>query len=700
MFRFAQLLAPVLACAVVAGAAQASAGAREAQAMGFAGAPPTPPPVSRGRATPPHVRLRRGSVLLAFLPTGEPRLAAVPGLSIGILSASQGSYSPAQLLLDITQGGRVASSAYSHSRPPAMTLRTLPPGGFMEGWPNARRRAEDAPQLLRPGLLASQIPGGGAYVGIDATDDLDAIAAADRDGRVATVSIGTPASLSARVERLLASRRLVVADLPTGAPGANDLRRLAERRRPGQLLIVVQRARTPHGHELLWLAAAGLPGPPGTPRQLTSPTTNQRGLVAAMDIAPTILVHLGLAVPADVRGRTIEPDGSLDGASLRTFRARLQVLGGRRLSALGWLLCAWALMLLACAAHPRARSWAMRAGALGVLWAPVAVLIPAVLAPSAAVEYATIALTCLALGAVTDRALPWPRAPLAPACVAVLVLSIDALAGTQLLVRSLLGPNPALGARFYGFGNELKSGLAVLTFAAVAAALYPATRGRRAALAMVAAGVLLAAIEGSARVGAGVGGVILVSAGTAVATILLLPGAVTRRRVLIVLVAPVLALVALALLDLLTAHGSGHFTGSILHARSPADLRDVLVRRYKAAWDELGNHAMPIATALALLGAFFGVRDRRRLLAPVSGDPGWLAALAGGLAAGLVGALAEDSGPVLLLVAVFALGCVLAYLWGSPQLDASAAEEITPRSPGTSRAARSRARTRSAEPAR
>jgi hypothetical protein len=57
---------------------------------------------------------------------------------------------------------------------------------------------------------------------------------------------------------------------------------------------------------------------------------------------------------------------------------------------------------------------------------------------------------------------------------------------------------------------------------------------------------------------------------------------------------------------------------------------------------------------------------RRRLLAPVGDDPAWLAALAGGLTAGVVGALSEDSGPVLFVVAVFALGCVSTYLWGRP----------------------------------
>ncbi len=183
---------------------------------------------------------------------------------------------------------------------------------------------------------------------------------------------------------------------------------------------------------------------------------------------------------------------------------------------------------------------------------------------------------------------------------------------------------------------------------------------------MIAAGVVLAAVEGSARVGAGVGGVILVCAGTAVAAAMLAPGALTRRRALLVLLSPVAGLVALAALDLATAHGSGHFTGSVLHARSPGDVRDILVRRYRAAWQELGNHAMPAATAAALLAGGWGIRRRASLTTPVGGDPAWVAALSGGLAAGVAGALVEDSGPLLLVVATFALGCVVAYLWARP----------------------------------
>ncbi len=598
----------------------------------------------------------------------EAELARVGGLSVGIMSATQGSYTTEQLLLDITQGARVVASAYEQRRPPALRVVPDAGGAIVAGWGRVRRRAEGAPQLLRPGLLATTIPGGGAYAGIAGRPLLDAVAAAGRDGRIAAVSLGTPSSLLTRIAALGRRSRFVVADLPGGAAGYADLRALSADRSAARVLIVLERPGGQAGAELLWAAVAGLPG--GGGRELSSQTTNERGLLASVDLGPTILRALGIGpVPADMRGLPVHDDGILDSLSLRALLARLRVIGARRLEALGFLLCALALALLTCAQRPPLRARAVRAGALGILWAPLASLIPAALEPSAPVEYATIALACLALGALTDALVAWPRAPLLPAAVTVAVLVADALAGTQLLTRSLLGPDPALGARFYGIGNELKSGLAVLVFAAVAAALYPAARGHRAAAAMAAATIALAVVEGAARIGAGVGGVILVSAGGAVATVLLLPAARGDRRTVgkrgvLILMSPVLALIALAGIDLLTAHGSGHFTGSVLDARSASDVRDIIVRRYRAAFAELTNHAMPFAAALALALGAWGAAAQRRLLGPVANDRAWAAALAGGLTAGVVGALSEDSGPELLVIAVFTLGSVLAYIWG------------------------------------
>jgi hypothetical protein len=636
------------------------------------------------------------SALIAFLAAGvttsstaesdaiEAELASIPTLSTAILSATQGTYKPAQLLLDITQGARVSYSAYSPAYPPALALAPFAAHSVqVQPWAAVRERAAKAPQLLIPGLLASSIPGGVAYAGIgspsgassaqagraSAAGNLDATIAADRSGRVSAISFGSQSTLLARIARSSTSHSLLVADLPSGEPGLAALRALAAARPPGELLVVIQRAGEAPGRELLWIAFAGL-GPGGD--TLTSQTTEQRGLVAAIDVGPTILAHLGLPIPADMRGRPIRLDGGFDGSALRGLKARLIVIDSRRLPAAAWLVAAWALLLGASVLplggdRRKRRSWALRVGALALLWAPAASLIPAALESSRTAEFALIVGVCFALGALADTLVPWPRAPALVALVVVLVLTVDALAGTQLLIRSLLGPKPAFGARFYGIGNELKSGLAVLVFAGAAGALYPAVRGRRAALSMACAGVALAVVEGSARIGAGVGGVILVSAGAAVACALLLPGALSRRRALLVMVAPVMGLIALAVLDLATAKGSGHFTGSVLDARSAGEIRDIIVRRYGAAWDELKNHLMPVATGLALIGSAIAVRRRERVCAPVDSDPAWLAALAGGLTAGVIGALTEDSGPVLLVVAVFALTCVLAYLWGRPR---------------------------------
>jgi hypothetical protein len=148
-----------------------------------------------------------------------------------------------------------------------------------------------------------------------------------------------------------------------------------------------------------------------------------------------------------------------------------------------------------------------------------------------------------------------------------------------------------------------------------------------------------------------------------VAVIVLAPGRPRRGRLLLALATPLLGLAALALLDLLTAHGSGHFTGSVLHARSAGDLRDLIVRRYADAWNASRNGVMP-EVALAAVGLVaLGVLLRRRIYGSQD-RPIWHAALGGGLTAGLVGTLVEDSGTLLWVVAVIALAAVTAYLHG------------------------------------
>jgi hypothetical protein len=77
---------------------------------------------------------------------------------------------------------------------------------------------------------------------------------------------------------------------------------------------------------------------------------------------------------------------------------------------------------------------------------------------------------------------------------------------------------------------------------------------------------------------------------------------------------------------------------------------------------------MPFATAIAALTIVYGVKYRDRIYEPLAGSDVWRAALAGSLAAGIVGSLSNDSGPLLLVISTFALVATTVYVRGDPRL--------------------------------
>jgi hypothetical protein len=172
---------------------------------------------------------------------------------------------------------------------------------------------------------------------------------------------------------------------------------------------------------------------------------------------------------------------------------------------------------------------------------------------------------------------------------------------------------------------------------------------------------------GSGRLGADVGGVITVGAGTAAAVVAMAPGGATRRSVGLAVAVPVAAVVALALLDLATG-GNSHFTRTVLDAGSTGDLWDIVRRRYELAYKNLIKGLTPELTAMALLAIVYAVRNRAALFSTVRDSPAWHAALVAGVASSVAGALFNDSGPVLLLYGTVLLVFVTAYLRGDPRL--------------------------------
>ena len=604
---------------------------------------------------------------LAFVPILN-RLDARHELSIGLSSAAQGQYDRTQSLLDISQGTRVSLSGYDPKRPGELVFVRDGSGSLFQGWLDVAARAADAPAALHPGLLGSLVPGGAAYAGVAGRDQVEALAAVNRAGRVGQVSIGRAANIAARTTALLQSHRFVVAGLPTGFDGDAAVDQLIKQRSPGELLIVMQTPPARRGPQLLPTGVRGLDR--GKPGRIKSQTTHLGGVVAGIDVLPTVLDHLGVAVPKDVKGQpiTVQP-GRRAGPGLTHLANRLRVVLPRRMPALMTALATWLALLLAAflRAERRGVRWALRTGALALMWVPSVLLITAMLHPSRTLELLLVSALAFGFAALTERFMSWPRGPIVPAAAALAGFSIDLALGSPLIIRSLLGPNPLFGSRFYGLGNELEATLPALLLIGLGAALQGRGRSRRSVAIVATSGLVLSAVAGAGRLGADVGGVISVGAGTAVMAVMLLPGGVTKRAIVVACGAPVLGLALLAGIDLLTG-GNSHFTRTVLHADGSGALWDIVSRRYTLAWRQLHRGFTPAAALIAILAIAVAVKDRERLLAPVDGDPAWIAALAGIATVGIAGTVFNDSGPVLLLFATFLGACAIAYLRGDPRL--------------------------------
>jgi len=644
--RILPLLLAALACVALAPPARAAT--RTTALIAFLPDQLGPPPPG---VTPPQVR---------DLLDGHPQLA------LGMLSATQSGYSPQQALLDLTAGTRTSLGTYHPKNPPDLFPMPVNGRGLTVNWLIALARARSAPADIEPGLLASSIPGGAAYAGIAGQPNREAVAATDRAGGIAAISLGRADTVAARARTMLRSHRLVVALLAPGYAGDGQLDLLIAHRVPGELLIAMEDPPPLQTPQLLWTGIAGLGR---SDAGFSSATTHIDGIAAGIDVLPTVLRHLSIHVPQAVRGEPIRIGGPRDADALQRLDDRLAIISSRRMPVLQtFLFTMLGLILLAGILRDRAGvRFALRIGGLALMWLPAMALLSAALLPSEQAELFLIAGGSFALAFATDWALPWPRGPAAPALTALVAYAFDLANHSHLVIRSLLGSSPRSGSRFYGIGNELEIVLTMLLLVAVAATLRRRERSRSGALAFALGGVVLAAVAGSGRLGADVGAIFTIGAGAAVATLLMLPGGVTRRALALAVLAPLAGLAGLAALDLATG-GNGHFVRNVLHGSS-ADQLNTLQRRYELAWSVISHGYAPLLTILCVLAVIYAARHRDRIYAAVRADDVWTACLGGGLAASIAGSLFNDSGPLLLFIGIVALTFVTTYLRAAPHAE-------------------------------
>ena len=616
--------------------------------------------------------------LVAFIPTQPaPKMPLLFDLeqrdfSYGLTSPSIGSYSKRQMVLDMSSGTRIANRAYS--RPLGrLDLEYGRAGGRMAGWFYDSKRADRAPGDVRPGLFAQTLERAGrrvAYSGVLGYEQVEAAVAADRAGRLERVSIGTAGTFAARTRALLDRYDVVVARFPEDEAGLEALDRIVAQRPADELIYAVRAPPAGRGP----LLPTGILGPGFAGDVLYSPTTRRVGLVAATDMPATVLDYLSIPIPKQVEGRVIEAREDGDAEAVRERMARLDVVLGRRGPAIRTFALAFA-GLLALGWFSRRREglrWALRVGFLGALWLPGTALLTAAIAPARTVEVLTLALGSMLLGAVVDRLVRWPLAPAVPAAIVFGAHAIDLARGSAWIGASLAGSNPKGGARFFGIGNELEILLSMEVLLGLGAALE-LVRRREWVPRLFAAGCLVAAaIIGSGRLGADVGGVITLGAGAAGAVLASLGGRPTRRAIAVACLVPVLAVLALIGLDLLTG-GGAHLTRTVVHGDGAGGFLDIVKRRSVISWRGLSDVWVLVICLIGIVAFVWGLRNRATVFAPLRDHPALMAGLWGGLSATVVGALGNDSGPVIFalgfLMLLFATGYVRGGVRGSPEAD-------------------------------
>ena len=200
------------------------------------------------------------------------------------------------------------------------------------------------------------------------------------------------------------------------------------------------------------------------------------------DIAPTILGRYGIPLPEEMSGQTIRSEGDAGrgrGPGARRPHGRRRRAPGPGRAAQHHDLDGARRARRAVHPGPRGAARVRRLASLSVVYLPALLLVGAAVRPEELLTERLIVGIGAPVLAIATYLLLRGWAALAAACaVTVAAYAVDIVAGSPLTAQSLLGPNPGLGVRFFGIGNELESALALLIPIGVGATLAAIASGR------------------------------------------------------------------------------------------------------------------------------------------------------------------------------------------------------------------------------
>jgi hypothetical protein len=439
------------------------------------------------------------------------------------------------------------------------------------------------------------------------------------------------------------------------------LGKVASRLGPDTLLIVTG-VRPPKGS---WQLSPVVISGPGVPHgYVNSPGTHREGVATLFDLAPTILHALQVDYGDDFPGNPVKyqattPDiGHLEtlnrDASYRTDIFDPTTTAFIVVQLIAYLLIAVLLWFRMTTRWARQLRWI----ALAILAFPAATFLYRAIPNVARLGTAGLVLLVVIdvlLVAIAQR-IGGKRPLAAPAWLmglTLLILVVDVATGNHLHLSSILGLSLSSAGRYYGFGN---SSLALLAACSIMLGMIiiEECHSKR-EMAIIVSGFLafIAFVDGAPMLGNDIGGIVTLVPVFTVVIARLLGWRLTWKTVLVGMAVGIGALGLAAGADLLRSHDSQTHFGKLLDSTGKdgwKPLTDTIQRKlgavFRLAQNSIWTKLIPVGAAF--LAFTLGWRQRWKVV--LAGLPALQLGIIASLAAGLLGSILNDSGPIVLAI--------------------------------------------------
>jgi hypothetical protein len=395
-----------------------------------------------------------------------------------------------------------------------------------------------------------------------------------------------------------------------------------ERQQPGELIIFLSPMVNEDAKiEKSLMAPLLLIPKDGQDGVLRTPTTRQPGIVANVDVAPTILNWLGLPIPREMTGRTIQLDTE-SYAFWKEWEKIKHVYATR--SEVLYSYVTFQIIVLIVAAwlwfYGRQSNRAFSYGSqlvqillLVLVLSPFSFLLLSAFTVLLGPKLTIFVLFLVGIGlALLLSRLPFVWTFLIVGIISWLPILIDGmLANAMLMKRSYLGYDPIIGARFYGIGNEYMGvviGSSILSWGM----LLELVKGKMQvikAIAIAGIGVFLL-FFGLPRWGTNAGGTITAAAAYTTSFLRLFEVQWNRRLFIWILFSVFIAVSALFIINVGGEPSSHTHIGRAMQQLLAGDLETIshiIQRKVEMNWKliQVSSWSKVFITSLLILGALF-----------------------------------------------------------------------------------------------